>query len=429
MQDLIYQNVTRLPRPHKALLAILTFIICVSLLLPSENAGANVSPPLEIGKPYPLELMLDELEKAPEITAKVREIVVKVRPGDNLALMFSRHGLTPQDVYRVVNSSPLAKRLTRLKPGEVIQLSLDDDDRLLRVVYEFDASQSLVIARQSDGFSAEIDTRKVDVSLDYLSGTIKTNFWAAGVATGLTDNQIMRLADIFSWDIDFALEIRKGDQFHIVFEKRYINGEFVGYGNIVAAEFINQGDTYSAVRFSDGNYYTPEGRSMRKSFLRAPVNFKYISSSFSLKRFHPVQKRYKAHRGIDYAASTGTPVVAAGNGKVIQSGYNKFNGHYVFIQHGERYVTKYLHFSKRAVKKGTSVKQGQVIGYVGATGLAAGPHLHYEFLVDGVHRNPRTVKLPKAKPISNKLKAEFTIVKEAHLAVLSNSKRIMLAQK
>ena len=129
----------------------------------------------------------------------------------------------------------------------------------------------------------------------------------------------MRLADIFSWDIDFALEIRKGDQFHLVYENRYINGEFVGYGDIVAAEFVNQGDSYAAVRFDDGNYYTPEGRSMRKSFLRAPVNFKYISSNFSLRRFHPVQKRYKAHRGIDYAASTGTPVVAAGDGKVIKA--------------------------------------------------------------------------------------------------------------
>ncbi len=168
---------------------------------------------------------------------------------------------------------------------------------------------------------------------------------------------------------------------------------------------------------------------MRKSFLRAPVNFKYISSSFKPKRFHPVQKRWKAHRGVDYAASRGTPVMAAGDGKVIKSAYNKFNGHYVFIQHGEKYVTKYLHFTKRKVKTGQSVKQGQIIGTVGATGLASGPHLHYEFLVDGVHRNPRTVKLPKAQPIAKKERDKFQLLATQRLAQLDNNKRIMLAMR
>ena len=166
---------------------------------------------------------------------------------------------------------------------------------------------------------------------------------------------------------------------------------------------------------------------MRKSFLRAPVNFKYISSSFKPRRFHPVQKRWKAHNGIDYAASTGTPVVAAGDGKVTQSSYNRFNGNFVFIQHGDTYTTKYLHFSKRAVKTGQWVKQGQVIGYVGATGLASGPHLHYEFLVNGKHKNPRTVKLPKALPIAKKEKAEFLALARDYKAKLDNNRRIMLA--
>ncbi len=422
------KQVAQLPKPHKTLLLILTFIVSVSLLLPSENAGAHALPPLEVGKPYELNLLLDELEELPEAEAKYQDVSVTVRSGDSLALMFARHDLTPQDVYRVVNSGKAAKRLTKLKPGDEIVLRMDDKQELQEVHYQFALDQRLVIHRDGQTFSSVINESTVEVSLGYISGTISTNFWAAGVNAGLTDNQIMRLADIFSWDIDFALEIRKGDQFHMVYEKRYINGEFVGYGDIVAAEFVNQGDSYAAVRFDDGNYYTPEGRSMRKSFLRAPVNFKYISSNFSLRRFHPVQKRYKAHRGIDYAASTGTPVVAAGDGKVIKASYNKYNGNYVFIQHGERYITKYLHFSKRAVKTGATVKQGQVIGYVGATGLAAGPHLHYEFLVDGVHRNPRTVKLPKAKPISSGLKSEFVTIKDKYMSVLGSGKRIMLAQ-
>jgi murein DD-endopeptidase MepM/ murein hydrolase activator NlpD len=189
----------------------------------------------------------------------------------------------------------------------------------------------------------------------------------------------------------------------MIYEKKYIEGEYIGTGNILAAEFVNQNELFQAVRFTDDEYYTPDGKSMRKTFLRAPVSFKYISSNFKRKRFHPVQKRWKAHRGVDYAAKTGTPVVAAGNGKVTHSAYNKYNGHYVFIQHGNGIVTKYFHFSKRAVKKGQRVKQGQLIGKVGATGLAAGPHLHYEFLLNGVHRNPRTVKLPDAKPIAKKI--------------------------
>ncbi|MFT5313585.1 MAG: murein DD-endopeptidase MepM/ murein hydrolase activator NlpD [Paraglaciecola sp.] len=181
------------------------------------------------------------------------------------------------------------------------------------------------------------------------------------------------------------------------------------------------------MRYQDGNFYTPEGRSMRKSFLRAPVSFKYISSSFKKKRFHPVQKRWKAHRGVDYAANRGTPVMAAGDGKVIRASYDKYNGHHVFIQHGEKYVTKYLHFTKRKVKRGQQVKQGQVIGTVGSTGLASGPHLHYEFLVNGVHRNPRTVSLPKAEPIAKKEASAFALVAQQRLQQLNNSKRIMLA--
>ncbi len=423
----MYRHVVDLPKPHRAALMALSFVLGLLLLLPSDDADAIVSPVLEVGKPYELNVLLDDIAESIGSTDNLKQVSVTVGAGDNLARMFARHGLSPQDVYKVTHSGKASERLTRLQINDVITLSFDGN-LLQRLSYDYSQTESLQIRRSGDKFVSRIDTLSVDVALDYVSGTINSNFWAAGISAGLSENQIMRLADIFSWDIDFALEIRKGDQFHMVYEKRYINGEFVGYGNIVAAEFVNQGDHYSAVRFDDGNYYTPEGRSMRKSFLRAPVNFKYISSSFSLRRYHPVQKRYKAHRGIDYAASTGTPVVAAGDGKVLKSSYNKYNGHYVFVQHGERYVTKYLHFSKRAVKTGATVKQGQVIGYVGATGLAAGPHLHYEFLVDGVHRNPRTVDLPKAQPIASSMKSQFVQVKDDYLTILNNGKRIMLVQ-
>jgi murein DD-endopeptidase MepM/ murein hydrolase activator NlpD len=218
------------------------------------------------------------------------------------------------------------------------------------------------------------------------------------------------LANLLGWDIDFVLDIREGDSFYLVYEKVYRDGSFLRDGEIVGATFVNQGEKFQAIRFyidGQSQYFSPDGRNMRKAFLRAPLNFSYISSNFNPKRYHPILKRVKAHNGIDYRAPKGTPVFAAGDGKVIQSAYSKYNGHHVFIKHANSIVTKYLHFTNRTVKKGQRVKQGQVIGYVGATGLAQAPHLHYEFLLNGVHRNPRTVSLPTAEPLPETQLAEF----------------------
>ncbi|EGG99078.1 Peptidase2C M23/M37 family [gamma proteobacterium IMCC2047] len=232
----------------------------------------------------------------------------------------------------------------------------------------------------------------------------------------------MELANVFGGVIDFILDPRKGDSFTVLYEEQYLDGEKIGNGNILSAQFVNRGEIYTAVRYVDPKgktgYYSPEGVSMRKAFLRSPVDFTRISSSFNLSRKHPVLNTIKAHRGIDYAAPTGTPVVSAGDGRVIRSGYNSLNGNYLFIQHGQQYTTKYLHLSKRHVKQGQKVSQGQLIGRVGATGRVTGAHLHYEFLVNGVHRNPRTIldKLPKAKAIS---KSEMPAFKQAIAPVLA----------
>lgn len=385
---------------------------------------------LELGKRYTLAMPdISSADPGLPLAQEVKWQSLPIRRGDNLAKLFDRQGLTPQEVYRVSKAGKSAKKLLKLRPGDDLAIHTDADGALMAVRYQLSPTDTLFVEKQTnDRFGSRIETREVYSQLNFAGGEITSNFWNAGVKAGMTDNQIMSLAGIFGWDIDFALEIRKGDNFSVIFEENYIDGEFVGFGDIVAAEFQNQGEKYTAIRYTDGNYYTPEGRSMRKSFLRAPVNFKYISSSFKKRRFHPVQKRWKAHNGIDYAADPGTPVIAAGNGRVIKSAYNRFNGHYVFIQHGEKYVTKYLHFRKRAVKTGSYVKQGQVIGYVGSTGLASGPHLHYEFLVNGVHRNPRTVKLPKADPIAKKERSNFQQIAQVYLGHLENNKRIMLAQ-
>jgi len=239
----------------------------------------------------------------------------------------------------------------------------------------------------------------------------------------LPDKLIMEMANIFGWDIDFVFDIRPGDSYSLLYEDRFIDGEKLGVGNIIAASFTNQKKTFDAVRYTNkkgqSDYYTPEGFSMRKTFLRTPLDIFRISSGFNLRRKHPIHKKIKAHRGVDYSAPRGTPVYAAGAGKVIESGFSKYNGNYVFIQHGQTYVTKYLHLNKRKVRRGQTVKQRQLIGTVGSTGYSTGNHLHYEFLVNGVHRNPRTVKLPQARPITENERVTFRQTVEPMLSQLA----------
>jgi len=336
-----------------------------------------------------------------------------VRKGDNLSKIFNRIGLSAQQVHKVVTLDDNTKLLKNLKPGEIISYQLTGDKQLQALKYTINIQKTLYIELVEGKLASRFENKSIEYRTAFAAGEIDDSLFAAGKSAGLTDTQVMQLANIFDWDIDFILDIRKGDTFSMLYQEKYLEGEKIGNGEILAAEFVNQGKSFQAVLYTDLNgsssYYTPDGLSMRKAFLRAPLNFSYISSNFKPRRFHPILKRWKAHRGIDYRAPTGTPIRAAGDGKVIASSYSKYNGKYVFIQHGQGIVTKYLHMSKRAVSKNKRVKQGQIIGYVGATGLAEAPHLHYEFLVNGVHRNPRTVKLPQAEPVAKSEKARFTI--------------------
>jgi murein DD-endopeptidase MepM/ murein hydrolase activator NlpD len=234
---------------------------------------------------------------------------------------------------------------------------------------------------------------------------ITSSLFVAGQEAGLSDNLIMQLAAIFGWDIDFALDIRAGDSFKLLFEQRFKDGRKVDEGPILAAEFSNRGDSLRAVRYTapDGitGYYSETGMAMRKAFLRTPLKFTRISSNFNLRRRHPVLNRIRAHRGVDYAAPTGTPVKAAGDGVVVFAGTKGGYGKTVVLRHGGVYSTLYAHLSRYAggLRRGQRVGQGAVIGYVGSTGLATGPHLHYEFQVNGIHRDPLNVPLPRAEGI------------------------------
>ncbi|MGD9020702.1 MAG: peptidoglycan DD-metalloendopeptidase family protein [Lysobacterales bacterium] len=356
---------------------------------------------------------------APPAEENWEEVVV--RPGQSLDAIFREQGLSIGTLQEILALNDATRQLTNIRPGDVFEFQRHDDHSLKRMRFAVDEGRFVVIESGADGLAAATEVRDLLTRTTEASGVIRSSLFVAGKEAGLSDSMVMNLANLFGWDIDFALDIRAGDRFYLVYEKVYRDGEFLRDGEIVGATFINQGEKFQAVRFeADGRtqYFAPDGRNMRKAFLRAPLNFSYVSSNFNPKRFHPILKQVKPHNGIDYRAPTGTPVYAAGDGKVTRSAYSKYNGHHVFIQHANSIVTKYLHFSKRAVKQGQRVKQGQVIGYVGSTGLAQAPHLHYEFLLNGVHRNPRTVSLPKADPLPDDLLAEFRVETAPVLSML-----------
>ena len=361
-----------------------------------------------------------QLSQAPDIYINWKEQTVA--SGDNLSRLFYRAGLNDLDVYRISNAKQ-GKSLRNLFPGEVLRFGIDSEGKLIEMRYEKSALEAYVFSAMDDQFVSQHIIREPEVLKSYREGTIKESLYLAGNRANIPDKTVMELANIFGWDIDFVFDIRKGDTFAVLFEERYIDGMRLDTGNILAASFTNRGKTYKAVRYTDSkgqtNYYTPDGLSMRKAFLRTPLDIFRISSGFNLRRKHPIHKKIKAHRGVDYAAPTGTPVYSSGDGRVLEAGYTKANGNYVFIQHGQTYITKYIHLHRKKVRTGQSVKQRQVIGTVGATGYATGPHLHYEFLVNGVNRNPRTVSLPKANPIPKAEKSRFNSMALALLEQLT----------
>jgi murein DD-endopeptidase MepM/ murein hydrolase activator NlpD len=437
------QFITKIPTQHRVLIAATSVFLSVILLFPSEQASASKgskSDRLEIGKRYSLnvpqqedvvdqEQAIADLPALPEEDVSLNWSVLQVQKGDALSALFKKANVSQQVMLDVLALGNSVKTLTRLFPGEQLEFGLNAEGELQELRYALNHLSTLRISRNSDGsFIAEELKKEVELRSQFANAEIRSNFWSAGIEAGLTEAQIMSLAGIFGWDIDFGLDIRAGDSFSVLYETQYVDGEFISNGNIVAAQFSNQGHLYQAVRHTDGNYYKPDGASMRQAFLRAPVSFQYVSSNFNPKRLHPVLKTVRPHNGVDYVAPVGTPIMAAGDGRVIASAYNNLNGHYVFVQHANNIVTKYLHLSKRLVAKGDKVRQGEAIGRLGSTGRVTGAHLHYEFLVAGVHRNPRTVKLPQATPLQGQEKNLFTAQAQQILAQLQTNERVLLAK-
>ncbi len=407
-------------------------LIVFTTLTPDEPLQSDAL----ITTQLPVEIpILPEITQEIEARTKVDELVVvepkgpqwqeyQIQSGDNLSILFRRAGLSDKDIYELTSKAPDAKELRRIRPGQGLAF-LVEEGKLQGLKYVINQLDSVTFTRTEDKkFSTEKISLTPDSRLTFHQSIITSSLFMAGKRAGIPNALTMDMANIFGWDIDFALDIQKGDSFKVMYEELYLNGKMIGTGKILAAEFTNANKTYKAVRYTDKdgntNYYTPEGKGMHKAFLRSPIEFARISSHFSLNRKHPVLHIIRAHKGTDYAAARGTPIRSTGNGKIIFAGRKGGYGNCIVIQHGQGIETLYGHMNgfAKGMKTGTKVSQGDVIGYVGSTGLASGPHLHYEFHMNGQVRNPVTVPLPKAVGIDKSEMAHFNATIQPLLAKL-----------
>ena len=359
---------------------------------------------------------------------------VTVKSGDSLAGIFSRLGIPPRQLHDLLEQGGAANNLKKIYPGQTLRVMTSDSQGLVKLTYQVDKLSTLEIVHEADDYTISTTHLTPERRQISASGIIDSSLFVAGQKANLSDNLTMELANIFAWDVDFALDIRKGDQFTVLYEELFLDGESIGHGEILAAEFVNHGKRYQAVRYTDASgktdYYSLDGKSMRKTFLRSPVEFSRISSRFSLGRKHPILNRIRAHKGVDYAASRGTPIKSTGNGKIVHRGKKGGYGNTIVIQHGSTYSTLYAHMSKfrSGLKTGSRVKQGQTIGYVGSSGLATGPHLHYEFRVNDAHRDPLKVKFPGADPLNKKYMDDFNMKAENLMAQINTVRDVQLAR-
>lgn len=378
-----------------------------------------------------------ETAETTEADQNAQQTVV-VKSGDTLSSIFSNVGLSNAVLMGIFEQAPKAKRFTNLKINQKLVFTFNTDGTLKELTSDISPLKSIHITHteEKNAYSFSEQIKQTSTEQQLASGTITQTLLGATKEAGLSYKLTLDLANIFGYDIDFAQDLRKGDSFGVVYEQKKIDDKVVSSGNILAARFTNKGKTYTAVRYTNKqgytSYYDANGGSTLKAFIRTPVDFSRISSKFNLGRKHPILNTIRAHKGVDYAAPTGTPVKATGDGKVIVAGARGGYGNTVIIQHGNKYRTIYAHLRgfAKGIRNGSQVKQGQVIAYVGTTGLSTGPHLHYEFQVNGVHVDPLSHTLPAADPIPKSELARFKQQAAPHLAMLEQSKtQIAMADK
>jgi murein DD-endopeptidase MepM/ murein hydrolase activator NlpD len=388
----------------------------IAYMLANREPPALAPPPLQADAlGLDLTLPIEQLS-VPQPLGQSVEFVV--RRNDTLDRIFRHLKLNLTDLASIRQLPGVQQQLDRLRPGDTIRL-VHEEGLVQSLSRRISETEVLSVTRVDETgtapFAAEVVATPVDIRESHAQGTIDSSLFVAARAAGVSPEIILRLAnDIFGWAIDFALDIQPGDRFNLIYEQKFRDGEYIGDGRILAADFFNDGSVHRAVYFesADGkvaDYFTPEGRSMRRQFLRAPLDFTRISSNFNPRRRHPILNMIRAHKGVDYSAPTGTIIKAAGDGRVSFVGTKGGYGRAVILEHGGGVSTLYGHMSRFAggLRNGNRVKQGMTIGYVGSSGAATGPHLHYEYLVNGLHKNPRTVSLPDAAPIPAGYLAEF----------------------
>lgn len=396
-------------------------------LVPSSNLG------LETGK---VALQQIALPAATPVATNTTTFwhTERVQPGDTVAELMQRLNIKDATASDYLRNSGDARSFRKLSSGQEVQAVTDAAGALISLSYLGDQGAKVVISKQGDGYTSKTVTALLEKRLFVRTGEIKTSLYAATDAAGMPEAAANQLTEIFSGDVDFHHDLKRGDRFTAVYEMTYSNGALVKTGQIQAAEFINQGHVYRAVRFqtdaTHSDYYTPEGKSLKKAFLRSPIAFSRVSSGFTMSRFHPVLNTWRAHKGVDFAAAMGTPVKATSDGVVSVVGKQNGYGNVIILKHQSNLSTVYGHLSRfaKGLHNGQRVAQGEVIGYVGMTGLASGPHLHYEFRIDGQQRDPLRVALPNALPISGANRVAFKSMADKFVASLNQLRNTNLAK-
>ena len=378
--------------------------------LPDSTLATVVTPPL---KP-PLVEDAASSEPPSDASSKSRKnwTVIEIRPGDSLAQIFKNSGLDPAVAIRIA-SHPEGKILAQLHTGPRLTFQLDTDNGLLELRYEQSRRKTLRVWREQEHYRFETLTQAFEVRQREVTGSITTSLYESGQRNGLSDQMLHGLASIFSWQVDFARDIRPGDQYSVIYEERYLNNQKISTGPILAVGLVLSGKSYQAIRHvgesGQARYYSPDGTSLAGVFLRWPTRTGQITSGYSLRRYHPILKRWRPHRALDYKGRTGDPVMATADGTVVFAGNKGAYGRTVILRHGNRYRTLYAHLSKfgRKIQVGQRVKQGQIIGRIGSTGLSTGPHLHYELHIDKKPVNPLKAKLPRTAPLAKAARPGF----------------------
>ena len=412
------------PRRHLYLLLVgIIFLISMTLF---SNIKIDSNSPKEA---LFSQVSMEELDLDSDVEVETSNFIklkrAEIKRNDSLFSILKRLGIEEKNIVTLVNSDR-SNLLAQIKIGKTLEVGISDFNKVISLNYIKDFKSGVRAKKSGEVYEIEeyeLNTEKYRV---FKNIEINNSLYVDGLKEGLPDSVIMDLVYIFGWDIDFVHDIRPGDSYSLIYEEVFVNGEKKLDGDILIAEFINRDRTHTAIRYKLQNgfseYFSLEGRNVKKAFLRSPVKFSYISSSYNLKRRHPILHKIRAHTGVDYAASRGTPVRTTGDGTVVFADKKGGYGNLVEIKHTEDYSTRYAHLNKfhSKIKVGEKVKQSETIGYVGRTGTATGDHLHYEFRVNGKHTNPLTVKLPNAKPIHENDKDSYGLYAEKILADLKN---------